>query len=132
MVPGAFVRVLFPTQEKPRRPGLLHIGYVLGGTASEALVAYTTSQPWPTDAPIPAGVRLFGAEAAAQLNQSRPFLLRLDVLAKLPRTAEWFPDLGRHDQGVIAIAPPELQSELIGIAANLVRRRRELVQMRGP
>jgi len=52
MVPGAFVRVLFPTQEKPRRSGLLHIGYVLGGTASEALVAYTTSQPWPTDTPI--------------------------------------------------------------------------------
>ena len=45
MTPGAFVRVKFPTHEKPRQPGLLHIGNVLGGTAAEALIAYTTSQP---------------------------------------------------------------------------------------
>ena len=86
MVPGAFVRVLFPTREKPRQPGLLHIGYVLGTTAGEAMVAYTTSQPWPAGTPLPAGVRLFDADEAARLNQSRAFFLRLDVLAKLPLT----------------------------------------------
>ena len=32
-------RVNFPTREKPREPGLLHIGYVLGSTAVEAMVA---------------------------------------------------------------------------------------------
>jgi hypothetical protein len=57
MVPGAFVRVLFPTHEKLRRPGLLHIGYVLGTTSTGAAVAYTTSQPWPAGIPLPAGAR---------------------------------------------------------------------------
>ena len=128
---GAFVRVLFPTGEKPRRPGLLHIGYVLGGTATEAMVAYTTSQPWPVGTPLPAGVRVFDAEAAARLNQSRAFLLRLDVLARLPLTEAWFPDLGQADQGVVAVAPGRLQEELTDIAMNLVRRRRALIQMRG-
>jgi hypothetical protein len=45
MVPGAFVRVLFRTRERPRQPGLLHIGYVLGVAVRHAMIAYTTSQP---------------------------------------------------------------------------------------
>ncbi len=131
MLPGAFVRVLFPTREKPRQPGLLHIGYVLGSSAVEAMVAYSTSQPWPANTPVPAGVRLFDAEEAARLNQSRGFVLRLDVLAKLPLTEAWFPDIGGADQGVIALAPGRLQEELTDLAMNLVRRRRALIQMRG-
>ena len=131
MVPGAFVRVLFPTREKPRQPGLLHIGYVLGSSSIEALVAYSTSRPWPIDTPVPAGVRLFDAEEASRLNQSRAFVLRLDVLAKLPLTETWFPDIAKADRGVIAVAPKRLQEELTGIATNLVRRRRTLIQMRG-
>jgi hypothetical protein len=96
-----------------------------------ALVAYTTSQPWPSDVPLPAGARLFDAQAAAQLNQSRAFLLRLDILARLPLTSRWFPDIEQPNQGVIAVAPQALQSELSRLAANLVRRRRELLQQRG-
>jgi hypothetical protein len=142
MVPGAFVRVLFPTSEKPRQPGLLHIGYVLGVTSNEAMVAYTTSQPWPAEVPLPAGARVFTLEEAARLNQSRALLLRLDVLAKLPLTPAWFPDLARPgqglpdrglpDRGMIAVAPASLQVELVKFAANLARRRRELMQLRGP
>jgi len=131
MVPGAFVRVYFPTQEQPRQPGLLHIGYVLVATSREALLPYTTSQPWPAGSPLPAGVRLFDAAQAAALNQSRPFVLRLDILAKLPMTAPWFPDIDKPAQGVIAIAPRRLQEELVDLAANLVRRRRDLIEMRG-
>jgi hypothetical protein len=131
MPPGAFVRVLFPTREKPRQPGLLHIGYVLGGSGIEAMVAYSTSQPWPANTPVPAGVRLFDADEAARLNQSRGFVLRLDVLAKLPLTEAWFPDIGRANQGVVALAPARLQEELTDLAMNLVRRRRTLIQMRG-
>jgi hypothetical protein len=131
MPPGAFVRVLFPTREKPRQPGLLHIGYVLGSSGIEAMVAYSTSQPWPANTPVPAGVRLFDADEAARLNQSRGFVLRLDVLAKLPLTEAWFPDIGRANQGVIALAPARLQEELTDLAMNLVRRRRTLIQMRG-
>jgi hypothetical protein len=130
MVPGVFVRVLFPTHEKPRRPGLLHIGYVLGNTLTDTLVAYTTSQPWPARIPLPAGARLFDAGEAAALNQSRAFILCLDILAKLPLTAVWFPDIDAANQGVIAVAPARLQEELSDLAMNLVRRRRSLVQMR--
>jgi hypothetical protein len=132
MVPGAFVRVLFPTREEPRRPGLRHIGYVLGATAGYAMVAYTTSQPWPADTPLPAGARLFSAREAMELIQSRGFRLRLDVLARLPLTRDWFPDIDRPGQGILVVAPGKLQAELIGIAANIARRRRELLQMRGP
>src|SRR5437868_2156374 len=98
MPPGAFVRVLFPTREKPRQPGLLRIGYVLGVTAKQAIVACTASQPWPQGTPLLAGARFFDAEEARALNQSRPFILRLDSLARLPRTAGWFPDIDRVDQ----------------------------------
>ena len=45
MIPGTFVRVLLPTQETPRQPGLLLIGYVLGIATGHAMIAYTTSQP---------------------------------------------------------------------------------------
>ncbi len=131
MVPGAFVRVKFPTREKPRQPGLLHICYVLGGSATEIMVAYTTSQPWPPTVPLPAGTRLFDREEAAGLNQSRAFMLRLDVLAKLPVTGAWFPDLALPGQGVIAVASVRLQDELTDLTTNLVRRRRSLIQMRG-
>jgi hypothetical protein len=132
MIPGAFVRVRFPTREKPRQPGLLHIGYIIGGTATETLVAYTTSQPWPSDVPLPAGARLFDADEARRLNQSKAFVTRLDILAKLPLAKAWFPDIDRPGQGIVAIAPADLQAELLQVAANLARRRRELLQMRGP
>lgn len=131
MVPGAFVRVRFPTREQPRQPGLLHIGYILGGTATEVMVAYTTSQPWPVSTPLPAGARLFDREEASALNQSRAFMLRLDVLAKLPMTEASFPDIALPGRGVIAVAPARLQGELTDLATNLARRRRDLIQMRG-
>ncbi len=132
MVPGAFVRILFPTHEKPRRPGLPHIGYVLGNTATDAIVAYTTSQPWPSGTPLPAGARAFDALEAAAFNQSRSFVLRLDILAKLPLTADWFPGLTTPHLGIIAVAPAELREELSDLALHLVRRRRSLLQMRRP
>ena len=132
MQPGTFVRVLFPTREAPREPGVLHIGYALIVGGRDVVVAYSTSQPWPSDTPLPAGARLFDAHEAARLNQSRAFLLRLDVLARLPMTPRWFPDIEQPHQGVIATAPPALQSELTRLAVNVARRRRELLQLRGP
>jgi len=129
MQPGAFVRVLLPTRGKPREPGLLHVGYVLVVARGECVVAYSTSQPWPSDTPLPSGVRLVDAQDAARLNQSRAFLLRLDVLARLPMTRDWFPDIDHPNQGVIAIAQPSLQTELTRLAVNVARRRRELLQI---
>lgn len=75
-----------PACEKPSQKGLLHISTVPGGTATEVMVAYTTSQPWPASVPLPAGARLFDREEARRLNQSRAFLLRPDVLSRLPMT----------------------------------------------
>ena len=130
--PGTFVRVLFPTREQPDAPGLLHVGYVLVVANQEAIVAYTTSQPWPVGIPLPAGARLFNAQEAARLNQSRAFLLRLDVLARLPLTRAWFPDIDQPDRGAIAVASGPLRAELTRLATNLARRRRELLDIRGP
>jgi hypothetical protein len=132
MVPGAFVRVLFPTRENPGEPGLLHIGYVLIVTATEVVLAYTTSQPWPSPVPLPAGARVFSVAEAVRLNQTRAFLMRLDVLARLPLTSAWFPDLDRGANAMIAVAPAPLQEELTKFAMNLARRRRDLIQIRGP
>jgi hypothetical protein len=55
IVEGAFVEVLFPTSERPRQPGLSHICYCLGVRPPLALMAYTTSAPWPAYIPLPFG-----------------------------------------------------------------------------
>jgi hypothetical protein len=115
--------VLFPTVERPRVPGLLHIGYVIGATARDAVVAYTTSQPWPVDIPLALGARVFSPAEAVALNQNRGFLLRIDLLARLPMTAVWFPDIAKPGQGVIAVAPAALQRELTALGAALLQRR---------
>jgi hypothetical protein len=132
ILPRTFVRMLLPTREQPHVPDLLHIGYVLTAANQEAIVAFTTSQPWPAGTPLPAGARLFDAREAAQLNQSRAFMLRLDVLARLPLTRAWFPDMEQRDRGIIAVASASLRDELTRLAANLVRRHRDLLHMRGP
>ncbi len=122
MRPGAFVRVLFPTREKPRE--------LLVSTATEAMIAKTASQPWPDGTPLPAAARYFDAREAKALNRSRAFILRLDVLARLPLAPAWFPDIGTPGEGVIAVAPAGLQDQFTDLALNLVRRRRALIQMR--
>jgi hypothetical protein len=44
----------------------------------------------------------------------------------------WFPNIDQSDDGVIARAPSSLQAELTRLATNLVRRRRDLLDIRGP
>lgn len=121
---GTFVEVLFPTAEKPRRPGLPHIGYCLGVRPPLALVAYAASVPWPPGIPLPFGVRLFGLEQANALNQRRPFRLHLNRQARLPLTTDWFPKLGTPSQGVVAVAPQRLRQDLFEAALELERRHR--------
>ena len=131
MVPGAFVRVLFH-REKPHLPGLLHIGYVLGVTPTKSMVAYTTSQPWPTaDSAAGRGTLVFARGGRAPEPVPR-FPAAAGRARKPALTPDWFPDLDRGESGLIAVAPASLQAELVGFAANLARRRRELIQMRGP
>ncbi len=131
IVEGAFVRVLFPTDEKPRQPGLLHIGYCLGTDGKQALVAYTTSKPWPPDTIPPQGVVIFDRQRARTLNQ-KPFVLDLARLARLPLTDRWFPDIGTPTNGVIAQAGATLRAELFSVAQDLLRRHREVLKLRGP
>lgn len=128
---GAFVRVLFPTDEKPRQPGLLHIGYCLGTDGRLTLVAYTTSRPWPSGMPIPRGIRMFESAEARTLNQ-KPFVLDLTRLARLPLTDRWFPDLAAPGNGVIARAGAALRNELLAIAQELLEHHRETMRLRGP
>lgn len=128
---GTFVRTLFPTDEMPRQPGLLHICYCLGVTPVLAVVAYSTSRAWPAGVPLPQGVRVFGPTEAAALRQ-RPFVLHLNRVARLPLTRRWFPGLDAPDQGVIAEASPALRDELLALAENLLRRRRETIRLLGP
>ncbi len=130
IVEGAFVRALFPTDEQPRRPGLLHICYCIGVTPSLAVVAYATSKPWPTGLPPPFGVRVFAADEARGLGQ-RPFVLDLRRLAKLPLTRSWFLGVEAPDRGVVAVAGPKLRDELHRMLAELMRRRRDLVRVTG-
>jgi hypothetical protein len=131
LIAGAFVRACFPTSEQPRRPGLLHIVYCVAVARPLAVVAYTSSQPWPPDVRLPPGVRIFPAAEAAELNQ-RPFVLYLNRLARLPLSPAWFPELEKSDQGVIAHAPARLRQDLMRELTTLLEKRRSLVEMLGP
>ena len=128
---GAFVKTLFPTIEQPRRPGLLHICYCLAVARPMAIVAYSSSRAWPSDAKRPQGIRSFGTSEAARLKQ-RPFVLYLNRIARLPLTPQWFPELSMPAQGVVAVADPALREELLSAMKELVERRRELIQRLGP
>lgn len=124
--------VLFPTGERPRQPGLRHIGYVLAVAPPLALVAYTTTSPWPAGVPAPLGLRSFGPEEAAALSQAKPFDLHLHRQARLPLTPRWFPDLGQPGQGVVAIAPRRLRDEILDLVERLLARHRPAVDVLGP
>ncbi len=131
IVEGAFVEALFPTSERPRQPGLLHICYCLGVRPPVALVAYTTSAVWPAGIPLPLGVRTFSTREAVLLNQARAFRLHLNRQARLPLTSAWFPKIDAPGQGVIAIAPARLRQELFEIAVELEKRYRLNIERLG-
>lgn len=130
IVEGAFVKVLFPTSERPREPGLLHIAYCLAVRQPLALVAYATSQLAPARVPVPLGVSVFTAEEAALLNQ-RPFALHVNRQARLALSPRWFPEIERPGGGVVALAPRPLLEALFRMAVDVERRRRESVQRLG-
>ncbi|HUB94308.1 MAG TPA: hypothetical protein VL993_00235 [Stellaceae bacterium] len=59
-------------------------------------------------------------------------MLRLDRLAKLPLTRDWFPEIQSPVQGVVAMAPRRLRDELLSLMEALARLRRERVKTLGP
>ena len=131
IVEGAFFRVLFPTSEKPRQPGLPHIGYCLAVLPPLALVAYTTSAPWLPGTPLPAGSRVFTRDEALALNQQRGFRLVLSRQARLPLSKRWVPDIDEPEQGVIAVAPARLRQELYEMTLELEKRYRLSIERLG-
>ncbi len=128
---GVFFRVFFPTKEKPREPGLSHICYCLAIRSPLALIAYTTSVPWPEGMPMPFGVRLFTKAEAAELNQRSAFRLHLNRQARIPLTKNWVPEIETPHQGVIATASSRLRQELYEITMELHKRHEQNIQRLG-
>jgi hypothetical protein len=128
---GAFVRAFFPLLSKPREPGLLHICHCLAVRPPLALIADTTSQPWPSGIPLPFSVRIFSREEAAALNQARAFRLHFNRQARTNLSARWLPELDNPDRGIIAIAPPHLRQQLFELTVELEKRHRLSIERTG-
>ena len=95
------------------------------------LLAYTSSGPWRGTSPVrPPGVLEFDAEAAATLNQ-KAFHLDLRILAKVAPNDRWFPQWSKPGQGVVAVAPPGLQTRILQEARRLVSLSPEVIETRG-
>jgi hypothetical protein len=143
-IAGDFVWCAFPETEHPARPSRIqHIGYTLliveaGATGRrisnhehDALIAYTTSRPWPHVAGRP-GVVAFSSEKAATLGQRRGFVLHLWRVARLPVIPGWFPRLSAVDAGVLGRASAALRLRLEAEAARVFARHTDNVERLGP
>src|SRR5208283_1586866 len=133
-IAGDFVWCAFPESEHPARPSRIqHVGYTLlivgaGATGHrvsdhqhDAMIAYTTSRPWPHAAGRP-GVIAFSSEQAATLGQRRGFVLHLWRVARLPVIPTWFPRLFAADAGVLGRASATLRIRLEDEAARVFAR----------
>jgi hypothetical protein len=143
--PGEFVWSAFPQTEHPDRPSRhLHLGYVLTVTESrlatwgppldfehQAVLAYTTSQPWPHAAGRP-GVISFSPEQALMLGQRRPFVLHLWRVAHLPVTLRWFPRLSTPERGVVGRVSATQRRQLETETTNVFTRHPDTVERLGP
>jgi hypothetical protein len=98
----------------------------LGVARRIALVACTSSQPWPLGKAVPLGVRVVNRDEAGPLNQ-RPFVIYLNRIARLPLDEAWFPEINSADQGVVVLAPARLRDELMATAIALAKHQRELI-----
>lgn len=135
--PGDFVWCLFAFSEAPEKPGPgRHIGYVIDIGVSRSrkmsVVAalYTTTSRTHADAAIPFGVVPFGVEAATTLGQ-RPFAIDARRIAYMPLVAEFFPEIGRPDAGVVGRASPGFQKRIERTLVELLKRP-ELLEILGP
>jgi hypothetical protein len=94
------------------------------------MAAYTTSQPW--TGTLPRGVIAFDSAEAADLGQTRAFVLDLRRLAYLPLTVAWFPRMAQPEAGVLGRAPKALRDRVNAMAAELATRRPESLSRSGP
>jgi len=126
----------FGPPDRPDQPGpLRHIAYVLATSRRPAgpilLLAYTSSGPWRgAAAQPPRGVLEFDAATARALGQ-RPFHMDLRCLAQVPATSRCFPDLHEPGHGVVGRAGARLRARVDAALDELVRRSRDVIEMRG-
>lgn len=123
---GTFVRCYFPYGRAPDEPAPdIHLVYVLAvneaASGSHAVVAYTTSKIVFPNPPVPSGVRIFGRDEAARLNQ-KPFMFDGRSLGYLPLSQKFFPDLDDAERLVRGSAPKALRDELLGLVLDALRR----------
>jgi hypothetical protein len=143
-VAGDFLWCAFPETERPATPSRTqHIGYalvVVEAAAAErrtadhdhdALIAYTTSRPWPHAAGRP-GVISFTPEQAARLGQRRGFVLHLWRVGRLPVIPAWFPRLAAVDAVVVGRASTALRLRLAAEASAVFARHRDTFERLGP
>jgi hypothetical protein len=132
--PRQFVWCRYPSNELPDLPGpKVRIGYVLAAQPagpSAAIVLYTTTVPWRSDAPRPLGLIPIDAQQAQRLGQ-KPFLIDARHLAILPLTPEFFPYMDTPDQGVQGTASLGLDRKIRTVLAEL-QRRQVALDVRGP
>jgi hypothetical protein len=130
---GQFVWCAYPEWEHPLQPGPRHIGYIFAALAVRgspaAIVAYTTSQPWP-DA-LPPAVYPFTVTEAEGMGQDRAFVLDARRLAFIPVIPAWFPDLGEPTQGVVGSVSDQLRDRIEADLKRLLRRSPDSVQRLG-
>jgi hypothetical protein len=101
------------------------------GFTHQAVVAYTTSQPWPHAVGRP-GVIPFSAAQAIELGQQRAFILHLWRVAYLPITPAWLPRLSDSDGGVVGHASVALCRQLEAETAKVFSRHPDTVERLGP
>jgi hypothetical protein len=132
--PRQFVWCRYPTSELPHLPGpKRRIGYVLAAQHTEppaALVLYTTTAPWRSDAARPLGLIAIDERQAQRLGQ-RPFIIDARYLAVLPLGLEFFPHLTEPGHGVQGTASLGLDRKIRTVLAEL-RRRQIPLDVRGP
>lgn len=137
---GDFVWCAFPEHEAPARPGPLHLGYTLAASGAapptspvpSALMAYTTSRPWPPDVPLPLGVLTFDRDVATRYGQSRAFVMDLRRIAFVPVTPAWFPRIEQPGHGIQGRALKAEQRHFRQLAHELATRHGALVERLGP
>lgn len=104
---------------------------VSGNAAAVALIAYTTSQPWMAGV-RPLGVEVFDQREAADLGQSRAFVMDLRRLAAVPIDKAWFPRLNQPGAGVLGRMPRRRQRTYLQIAEELLTRQPAHIDRLGP
>lgn len=134
---GDFVRCNFPYSEAPDRPGPEeHLGLCLGTLEAAhgrvaIVAAYTTSQPWPADVPLPPGMHRISQAQATAMGQQKAFIIDGRKIAFMPLDRRFFPMLDEPGHGKVG-ASVALANRVIADGRTLMQRSPDLIVRLGP